>query len=101
MKQMTSNDYAKELHKMKLDQMALEKRIEVRAQELMKQNPDVLIQLPYFTTSYNACEIELTKDVDVYDTLKIIEQIEADIKHPHKKQEEEPLSLAEEIFLKE
>jgi len=100
-KRLTSNDYAKELHKLKLDQMALEKRIIIRAEELMKANPDVVIQLPYFTRSYKASQMEFSKDDDIDSALKIIKQIEADIasKYPHKQTEIEfPKTQHEKIM---
>jgi uncharacterized protein (UPF0128 family) len=96
-KRMTSNDYAKELHKLKLDKIALEKRIKVRAIELCKQNPDVLIQLPYFLLPHKASELEITENTcfvlnnteDIYSVLKIIEIIEKYLaeQHPHKQTE--------------
>lgn len=94
---MTSNDYAKELHKLELDRMAVEKRIRERCKELVEQNPDVLIQLPYFLRPHKASEFEITEDTclvlnnteDIYSVLKIIKTIEADLanKHPHKQTE--------------
>jgi hypothetical protein len=104
---MTANDYAKELHKLKLDQMAVEKRIIVRAKELCEQNPDVIIQLPCFINSYKASDMKLEKDIDVYTVLKIIETIEVDLakKHPHKQttiefhttQHEKIMNIAKDI----
>lgn len=90
-KRMTSNDYAKELHKLELDKMALEKRIIARAKELMKANPDVMIQLLCFINQYKASELEFPNatfsiNSDIDNALIIIETIETDIasKHPHK-----------------
>jgi hypothetical protein len=85
-KRMTSNDYAKELHKLKLDEMTLEKRIRARAKELCEQNPDVFIHLSGFINPHKAKDFEITKDTDSDTALKIIETIEEDLasKYPHK-----------------
>jgi len=86
MKQMTSNDYAKELRDLKRQQNALKNRIILRAGELIKENPDIMIQLSCFINSYKASQLNFTKDTDVDTALKIIQTIEAELakQHPHK-----------------
>ena len=88
-KRMTSNDYAKELHKLKLDQMAVEKRIIARAIELCKQNPDVDIELSTFIYPHKAKELEIDGYIRNEYALKIIEDIEKYLSdnHPHKQTE--------------
>jgi hypothetical protein len=79
MKQMTSNDYAKELHKLELKTIALEKRIKTRAEELMKANPDVMIQLPFFIHPYKAGDIFFQEKPTIDSVLLIIKTIEIDL----------------------
>ena len=85
-KRMTANDYAKELHKLKLDQMALEKRIRARAKELCTQCPDIMIEQSCYVNSHKAKEFVIDDEIRIDYVLKIIETIEADLakKHPHK-----------------
>ena len=87
----TSNDYAKELHKLELDKMALEKRIRARCKEMIEQNPDISLGI---ITYANAPISEVfTKDYlrsiekhDMKTIFEIMEIIEKDLanKHPHK-----------------
>ena len=85
-KRLTANDYKKELRDLQRQQNALKTRIILRAGELIKENPDVMIQLSCFINSYKASHLEFTKDADVDTALKIIQSIEIDLasKHPHK-----------------
>ena len=88
-KRMTANDYAKELHKLKLDEMALEKRIKARAKELCEQNPDIMIEQSCYVNSHKAKEFVIDDEIRIDYVLKIIETIEDDLvkKHPHKQTE--------------
>jgi hypothetical protein len=85
-KRMTAKDYKRELRDLQHQQNALKSRIIVRAKELIKENPDVMIHLSCFINSYKASHLEFTKDTDIDSALKIIQAIENDIasKHPHK-----------------
>src|ERR1035437_6899708 len=84
----TSNDYAKELHKLELDKMALEKRIRTRAEEMCKANPDVVIgkievlNTPVYTKDYVGRLDNIDLD-SVFGVMKIIEE-DLKAKHPHK-----------------
>lgn len=85
-KRMTANDYAKELHKLELNRIAIKNRMIIRAKELCEQNPDILIQLPEFINSYKAEKYEITKDTNIDTLFVIIETIETELasRHPHK-----------------
>jgi hypothetical protein len=88
-KRLTAKEYKKELRNLRRQQNALKANIIVRAKELAKENPDVMIQLSCFINSYEASHLQFTKDTDVDTALKIIETIEEDLakKHPHKQKE--------------
>ena len=100
-KRMTANDYAKELHKLELDKMALEKRIKTRAIELAQQYPDVEIHLSRFINPYKASSYEINKNTDTDSALAIIEGIEKYLaeQHPHKQIKIEfPITQHEKIM---
>lgn len=88
-KRMTANDYTKELHKLELDRIAIEKRIVARAIELVKQNPDIDIELSCFISLHKAKEFEIDDYIRIDYALKIIETIEKYLaeQHPHKQTE--------------
>ena len=87
-KRMTAKDYKRELQDLQKQQKALKNRIIVRAKELIKENPDVMIHLSCFINSYKASQLMITNDIDVNvnDALIIIETIERHLadQHPHK-----------------
>ena len=89
-KRMTSNDYAKELHKLELDRIALEKRMRARVNEMCQQNPNIVIgAMPIdtgkgfvFTKDY-IDKLELVTLNTVFTVMQIIEE-ELAKQHPHK-----------------
>ena len=87
-KRMRANDYAKEYHKLKLEQLALEKRIRERLDDLIKLNPDVVIVENYMGSEGNllAKNYKHVINDDIQWVLHIIQVIEDDLasKHPHK-----------------
>jgi hypothetical protein len=87
-KRLTANDYCKELHRLRLDQMALEKRIRSRATELIKKNPYVVIVENYMGSEGNllAKNLQDLSHISIERVLDFITIIEADLasKHPHK-----------------
>jgi hypothetical protein len=90
-KRMTSNDYAKELHKLKLDEMALEKHIRERLNKLIELNPDVVIVENFMGSESNLLAKNYKHFIndDIQWVLHIIQVIEDDLasKHPHKQTE--------------
>lgn len=87
-KRLTANDYCKELHKLKLDQIALEKRIRARATELIEKNPYVVIVENHMGSEGNllAKNLQDLSHISIERVLDFITIIEADLasKHPHK-----------------
>lgn len=81
-KRMTSNDYAKELHKMELDKIALEKRIRERLRNLCTNHS----YIKYCTDLLSNTDIDSIFISSVLNSIKIIEE-ELLRLHPHKQTE--------------
>jgi hypothetical protein len=87
-KRQTANDYRKELHKLELDRMAIEKRIRNRFKELCKQNPDAFLTKAHAAQAKEMTEDEITR-FNIPSLLRYIEYIEDELQkqHPHKQTE--------------
>lgn len=81
----TVNDYQQELHRLKLAEIALNKHIRARAEEMCIANPDVMIGNVDIIT-YSKDYIGKINNVDMNSVFIIMEAIEEDLKakHPHK-----------------
>jgi hypothetical protein len=87
----TSNNYRKELHKLELDRIALEKRIRARANEMCIANPDIIIGREidnkplkkYVKTKDYINKLEDVQLSTVFTVMEIIEEELAN-QHPHK-----------------
>lgn len=83
-KRMTAKDYKRELKDLQKQEKALEARIRERANELIKENLDVVLHLSCHVMSHPLKEIEEVNDIQI--SLEIIEGVEKYLadKHPHK-----------------
>jgi hypothetical protein len=89
-KRMTSNDYRKELHKLDLDRIALEKRLRERVNEMCVQNPYIIVGALSINTGKGfVCTKDYINRLDnvelstVFTVMDIIEE-ELAKQHPHK-----------------
>ena len=87
---MTGKDYRKELYKLELDRIALEKRLRTRVNEMCEQNPYIIIGAMSINTGKGfVCTKDYINKLDnvelstVFSIMDIIEE-ELAKQHPHK-----------------
>ena len=97
-KRKTAEDYRRELHSLKLEELAIQKRIRTRFLDLCKQNPDVVLYQIVDATNKNVpvlagwfCDDSPVRipTLDTNAQLRFIEVIEKHLanQHPHKQLE--------------
>ena len=85
-KRLTADDYRRELHSLKLEQLAMEKRIRARAKNLCKQYPEIWVTLGSNCNANKTADFINVPLIHINTALSLIEVIEKHLAdtHPHK-----------------